>query len=325
MPPTCFVTGATGFVGRNLLPLLAARYRLRCLVRPGTPPDALPEVPHAPVPGTLADRDALAEGVRGCDVVVHLAAMVSFRPEDRQAMFAINAEATATLAGLARAAGTGRFLHVSTISAIGCSDEPRVLDETAPYNFGPLRIGYCDSKHAAEAAVLAEVRRGLDAVIVNPPSMYGKGDRRKAEGSLLQAVMRGRIKLAPPGGINVADVASVCDGMLLAIDKGRTGERYVLGGENLGGRELLARIAAVVGGRAPRLCPPRWAVRGLERAVAAKERLFGSRGPVTREVLALAPRWLWFSSGKAERELGYRPGPVEPGIRAAAQAMRQPG
>src|SRR5690606_36268730 len=113
-------------------------------------------------------------------------------------MFAVNTAATARLCALAREASVRRLLHMSTISAIGYSDTPRELDETTPYNYGPLRIGYCDSKHAAEQAVLAEVARGLDAVIVDPPSMYGAGDRRKGEGSLLDAVLRGRVKVAPP-------------------------------------------------------------------------------------------------------------------------------
>lgn len=321
---TCFLTGATGFVGANLAPLLARRHRLRCLVRPGTSTASLVEVPHDVVSGTLADEAALIEGVRGADLVVHLAALVSFRPEDRDAMFRVNTEATARLADLARRHGVGRFLHVSTISAIGYSDSPRELDESSPYNYGPLRIGYSDSKHAAEAAVLAEVRRGLDAVIVNPPSMYGAGDRRKTEGSLLDSVLQGRVRLAPPGGLNCADVLSVCQGILLAIDGGRTGERYILGGENLTGRALLQRIAAVVGGRAPRWTLPRWAVHAAAAALAAKERLLGSRPPVTSEVLRLAPRWLWFSSRRAEQELGYRPQPPDAGIRAAWEWMQAP-
>src|ERR1041384_7155712 len=136
MPGLCLVTGATGFVGRNLLPMLAGSYRLRCLLRPGTAPERLADMPHEAVPGTLLDDGALAAAVRGAEVVVHLGALVSFRPEDRAAMFAINAEATAKLAALAREAGVRRFLHVSTISAVGWSPVPKELDETAPYNFG---------------------------------------------------------------------------------------------------------------------------------------------------------------------------------------------
>lgn len=323
MPPICFLTGASGFVGTNLAPLLARTHQLRCLVRPGQDLPALRE--HAPqlVAGSLDDAAALAAGCRGADLVVHLAALVSFRPEDRASMFAVNAAATERLAACARRAGVRRLLHMSTISAVGCSDRPIELDERTPYNFGPLRIGYCDSKYAAERAIAAECARGLDAVIVNPPSMYGAGDRRKAEGSLMEALLRGRIRVAPPGGLNVADVADVCRGCLLAIEHGRRGERYILGGENLHGRELFARIAAIVGGSAPRRTPPRWLVRGAAAALRWHERWRGSRPPLTSEVLALAGRFLWYSSRKAIAELGYRPGAVDAGIRAAAAELRQ--
>src|SRR5262245_60096934 len=321
VPAHCFLTGASGFVGANLAPMLARGFRLRCLVRPGQELPELAGVPHDRVEGTLADENALAGGLRGADVAVHLAALVSFRPEDRAAMFAVNAAATERLAALARAAGVRRLLHVSTISAVGYSDTPRPLDERAPYNFAPLRIGYCDSKRAAETAVLTEVDRGLDAVIVNPPSMYGAGDRRKGEGSLLEALLRGRIALSPPGGLCVADVRDVCAGCLLALERGRRGERYILGGENLTGRELFARIAQIVGGKAPRLSPPRWLVRAAARALRVVERVRGSRPPLTSEVLTLSARWLWYSSQKAIDELGYRPGPVDAGIRAAAAAL----
>lgn len=323
--PICFVTGISGFVGSNLAPLLAERWRLRCLVRPGQEVAVLRAIEHERVDGTLHDDAALARGVRGADVVVHLAALVSFRREDRERMFAVNTAATARLCRLANEASVRRLLHMSTISAIGYSDTPREMDEGTPYNYAPLRIGYCDSKHAAEQAVLAEVARGLDAVIVNPPSMYGAGDRRKGEGSLLDAVLRGRVRVAPPGGLNVADVTDVCRGCLLAIDRGRTGERYVLGGENLTGRELFARIADVVGGRAPRWSPPRAVVRAAAAALRLKERVSGSRPPVTSEILALAPRFLWFSSRKARDELGYASGPVDGGIRAAWDEVRSRG
>jgi len=169
--------------------------------------------------------------------------------------------------------------------------------------------------------VRAEVARGLDAVIVNPPSMYGAGDRRKGDGSLVTAVLRGEAAFAPPGGLNVANVADVADGMLAAIARGRIGERYILGGENLTGRQLLERIAAVGGGRAPRRTLPAWLVRAAAAARGFDERLRGSRPPLTSEVLRLAPCFLWYASGKAERELGWRAGPVDAGIAAACRDL----
>ena len=321
--PICFLTGASGFVGRHLAPLLAASHRLRVLARPGQELPWLADVDHERLDGRLADGEVLRRGAAGADVVVHLAALVSFRPADRAAMFAINTDATAVLARHAREAGVRRFLHCSTISAVACREHPELVDETAPYNFGPLRSGYCDSKFAAEQRVLDEVQRGLDAVIVNPPSMYGRGDRRKGDGSLITALLDGRVRLAPPGGINVANVTDVCAGMLAALARGRRGERYILGGENLTGRELLARVAAIGGARAPGRSVPRALVRGAAAVLALKEKCCGGRGPLTSELLRLAACFLWFSSEKAQRELGWRAGPVDAGIAAACRELRE--
>lgn len=321
VPPICFLTGASGFVGHHLAERLAATHTLRVLARPGQGLPHLGAIPHERIDGRLEDADALARGCHGAETVVHLAALVSFRREDRGAMFAANADATATLASTARRAHVRRFLHVSTIAAVAWRRGPELLDERAPYNFGPLHIGYCDSKFAAERAVLTEVKRGLDAVIVNPPSMYGAGDRRKGDDSLLGAVLAGRVRVAPPGGTNVATVGDVCDGMLAALAHGRAGERYVLGGENLTGVELLARIAAIVGGTAPRRVVPPRALHLAIRALRLKERWLGSRPPLTSQVLQLAGCYQWFSSQKAADELGWRAGSVDRGI-AEAWASR---
>ena len=317
MLPLCFVTGASSFVARALVPRLSRTHRLRLLVRPGQRLEQFAAIAHERVEGRLDDEAALAEGLRGVDRVVHLAAIVSFTDEDRQKMFAVNADGTERLLQLARAADVRRFLHVSTICTVGHSGDARQLDEDTTYNFGPLRIGYCDSKFTAEQHALRACREGLDVVVVNPPSMYGAGDRRKGDGSLLGAVMEGRVRFAPPGGTNVANVDDVCDGMLAALERGRCGERYILGGENLTGIELIARIAKVVGSQTPRRAIPRALVIASAHALRLKERLFGSKPPVTSQVMRLAARYMWYSSAKADRELDWRAGSVDAGIASA--------
>ncbi len=322
MPPLCFLTGASGFVGRHLAPRLARTHTLRVLVRHGQELPHLAGIAHERIEGRLGEVGALQRGCHGAEVVVHLAALVSFRREDRAAMFTANAQATAELAAAARQASVRRMLHVSTIAAVAYRDRPERLDERAAYNFGPLRIGYGDSTVAAESPGLAQVKRGLDAVIVNPPSMYGPGDRRKGDGSLLGAVFAGKVRVAPPGGSNVAEVGDVCDGMLAALQHGRRGERYLLGGENLTGRELLARIAKVVGGRAPRFTVPAFLLRIAASLLHGKERWFGSKPPLTSEVLQLAGRFQWFCSDKAKHELGWQAGSVDRGIEAAWRELQ---
>ena len=316
MQPICFVTGAAGFLGRHLVPLLAERFTVRALLRPRQELPWLAPT-YERIDGRLEDTAALTNGVRGADVVVHLAALVSFRPADHAAMQRVNADATATLARLAREAGVRRFLHTSTISAVAWRARPEPVDETAAFNFGPLRCGYSDSKHAAERAVLAESAQGLDAVIVNPPSMYGIGDRRKGDGSLLTRVMTGALRWAPPGGCNVADVASVCRGMLQALDRGRVGERYILGGENLTGGELFERIARLAGRPLRVRTLPATLLRIAAAARRWHERLGTPDSPVTSQILDLASRYVFVDSGKAVHELGYRVESVDAGIAAA--------
>jgi dihydroflavonol-4-reductase len=320
--PLCFVTGASSFVARALVPRLAVGRRLRLLVRPGQHLTHFQGIPHERAEGRLEDEAALAEALRGVDHVVHLAALVSFRPADRAAMFVANRDGTERLAQLALMAGVRRFLHVSTISAVAYSNEPVELNEDTPFNFGPLRIGYSDSKFAAEQRVLNAAGSGLDAVIVNPPSMYGPGDRRKGDGSLLGAVMQGKVKMAPPGGTNVANVDDVCDGMIAALERGRTGERYILGGENLTGIELLQRIAKAVDGHAPTRKAPRSLLGIAARALRIKERMFGSTSAITSEILQLTRLHMWYSSAKADRELDWRAGSVDAGIEAAWREIR---
>jgi dihydroflavonol-4-reductase len=292
------------------------------MVRSGQTLPQFSGIDHELVEGRLGNSDVLAEALRGTDTVVHLAALVSFRPEDRGAMFAINADGTDHLAQLSLDANVRRFLHVSTISAVAYSSKAVELDEDTAFNFGPLRIGYSDSKYAAEQRVMAQVRQGLDAVIVNPPSMYGAGDRRKGDDSLIGSVLRGSIKIAPAGGSNAANVEDVCDGMLAALERGRTGERYILGGENLSGRELLQRIASVVGGRAPKLTAPRPLTWALTQLMRMKECVAGSSPPITSEILRLANLHMWYSSDKADRELDWRAGSVDPGIQAAWRELQ---
>lgn len=319
---TVLLTGGTGFVGANLAPMLvAAGHRLRCLIRPGHPEGAIPPESER-VEGSFEDEGILRDALTGVDLVVHLAALVSFSKRDREAMFRINVEGTRRLARLTRKKGVGRMLHMSTISAVAYSNRPEVLDETAPYNFGPLAIGYCDTKHAAEQAVGEEVSDGLDAVIVNPPSMFGPLDRRKGRGSLLDVVPRQKVPFLPPGGINVADVRDVCRGCLLALEKGRTGQRYILGGQNFTNRDLIVSIARLAGVPPPRLKLPKWLATAVAAAATALETLRPMRPPVTAQILRLSTRFMWYSSRKAEQELGYTAGPVEDAIVDALAWMK---
>ncbi len=306
------VTGATGFVGSILCRrLVDFGMDLRCLIRPGNEATNLVGVEHERIEGSLDDEHSLREAMEGVDAVYHLAALVSFRRKDAEAMQRINVEGTARIARLAREVGVGRLLYMSSIAAVGHSRDKHPIDEDAPYNFGPWKIPYCDTKLGGERAVMSEVEQGLDAVIVNPSSMFGPGDRRKAEGSLLQALAYDKIPFCPAGGLNVADVRDVVSGTIAAMERGRTGERYILGGENLTGPQLFAKIAQVLGKKPPRHTLPRWLMRAFAQGISLVDAIRPLEPPMTGALARMAPLWMWYSSEKASRELGYATYPIE--------------
>ncbi|MCB9919289.1 MAG: NAD-dependent epimerase/dehydratase family protein [Planctomycetes bacterium] len=317
-----FVTGATGFVGGWLVRNLLARGdTVVALVRDRQ--DRILGVEQSTsectrIEGDLEDETVLETGVDACDAVVHLAALVSFRRRDRARMQSINAEAAHALARIAKARGVPRFVHVSTVSAIGKSKRPVVLDETAPWPPHGLGIGYCDSKRRGEDLVLGECASGFEVVVVSPSSMFGPGDRRKGKGSLVDRVARGKVPFCPPGGSCFADVRDVARGIEAALDRGGAGERYILGGENLCGRALLAKIAAATNAIAPRWTMPDACLAVLQGLQRVHERLRDFHGPLTADLIALSRGYSWYSSQKAEVELGYRHRPIDDALRETA-------
>ncbi|MCA8968649.1 MAG: NAD-dependent epimerase/dehydratase family protein [Planctomycetes bacterium] len=317
-----FVTGATGFVGGWLVRNLLARGdSVVALVRNHR--DPILGVDHADsgctrIEGDLEDEIALQKGVQTCDAVVHMAAIVSFRRRDLAHMQRINADAAHALARIAKARGIPRFVHVSTVSTIGKSKRPVVLDETTPWPRGGLGIGYCDTKRLGEVFVLGECASGFDVVVVNPSSMFGPGDRRKGKGSLVDRVARGKVPFCPPGGSCFADVRDVARGIEAALDRGRAGERYILGGENLRGHELLAKIAAATNAIAPRRTMPDACLAVLQGLQRIHERIRDIHGPLTADLIALSRGYSWYSSHKAELELGYRHAPIDEALRETA-------
>ncbi|MHC4514549.1 MAG: NAD-dependent epimerase/dehydratase family protein [Planctomycetota bacterium] len=324
--PNVFMTGATGFVGASLAPLLHdAGHKLRCLVRQGSDTQNLQGVPFERVVGSLDDEAVLREALRGTDIVVHLAALVSFCKPDTAHMWQVNVRGTEVLARLAREAGVGRFLHMSSVGAIGATTAPFVLNENSSYEIKRYRLPYCDTKRSGEQAVLAEVSRGLDAVIVNPASMFGPGDRRKTRSSLLNIAAKSRIPFSPPGGLCMADVRDVARGTMSALEKGRTGERYILGGQNLHGREMVAAVMEAAGRLPPRLTLHRYIVNCLAAAARVVEAFKPLPPPMTAQMLRMWPLFFWYSSAKAEAELGYSARPIRDALQGTYRWMELEG
>jgi len=283
-----YVTGASGFIGSHVVRELRA---------------AGAEVRDEFV--DLLDRGRLRKAIAGCAAVFHLAAVYSFDASAAR-MHSVNVEGTRNVVELCRELGVRRLVHTSTCATCGPVPGRPATEEDAPPAW-ELSVPYKRTKLAAERIVLAAARDGLDAVVVNPTTPVGDGDRSPTPtGRMIQGAATGRYRAVIATGLNVVDVRDVARGHVLAYERGRAGERYLLGGADLTLQELFAAVAELAGRPRPRLRLPYAAAQALALA-----------GVANRHEVLLARLPMWFSWEKAARELGYSPGPVWPALRRA--------
>jgi dihydroflavonol-4-reductase len=312
------VTGASGLLGGNLaIELLRQGHAVRATRRSEASTRHLAEHPIEWAQADLDDPAAVGRAFAGADVVFHCAALVSILPHPTPELVATNVGGTQNVIAAVRATGVRRLVHCSTTTAVGVSEDGRPCTEASRWNLPEhgLADGYATTKRQAEEVVQQAVREGLDAVIVNPAYMLGPYDAKPSSGKLIVGVVERQAPGVSTGRNNFVDVRDVARGMILAWEKGRTGERYILGGENLSNAEVFRLIAEVAGvppltWRVPRPIAVAVGLFGdLQHAITGKEPL------ITRNSV----RWAYTttfqaSSDKAEAELGYRHGPLEPAI-----------
>src|SRR5215468_9545781 len=253
------VTGASGLLGGNLAAeLAAAGHQVVAIRRASTRTAHLDDVAIEWHDADLGSTAAMTRAFQGAACVFHCAAQVSVRRTVSPEMSATNVVGTANVIDAVRAAGVTRLVHTSSVVAVGLSTDGRPCDETAAWNFDRegLLDAYAITKHRAEEAVHA-ARDRIDAVIVNPTYMFGPRDARPSSGKLIVDVVRGRVPGWTPGYNNFVDVRAVAGGMIAAWQRGRRGERYILGGHEMTYGDLMRKIAEVAGTRAPRLKVPR--------------------------------------------------------------------
>lgn len=320
------ITGASGFLGARLArAALAAGLAVRASYRPGDDTRLLDGLALERRPCELLDKGAVAALCEGCTLVLHAAALVSFRPSDYDRQLRINVGGTRALLQGARRAGVRRFLYTSTVNTLGIPPAGTVGDETTPFDWQPHRLGYMDSKRVAEVEVLEAAARGqLDALAVLPGTMFGPGDVNVNAGSYIVQGSRRRLVAAPPGGTSVVHVDDVVAGHLAALRVGRRGERYVLGGENLTYRALFTLITEELGLPPPRLTLPRAPLLAVAAAGRRLEAL-GVPLPASPGALVAGASLLFYSSEKARRELGYSYRPAREAIRDAIAWYRAEG
>ncbi|HVU52610.1 MAG TPA: SDR family NAD(P)-dependent oxidoreductase [Polyangia bacterium] len=310
------VTGASGFLGSWVVrALLGAGDEARVLARKTSRLEALAGLPVDLREGDVLDPRSVARAVKGVDAVVHLAGLHALRRRDRDALFRVNVEGTRNVLQAAAARGV-RAIHTSTIGAIGLTDGPIVLDETA--RLAPERAAqypYAASKLAAEAIADGLARAGADVVVLNPGLLLGPGDLRRSSTRFIHAFLEQQAPFFPAGGTSFGDVRGVAAMYPVALRKARCGERYILAGLNRTYRELFELIARAAG--RPRAWPlPSWVATwwGLASDAAG---LFAQHPfeEFSLGTVAYSTRFNYCDSSKANAELGYAAGDFEALVR----------
>ncbi|MDZ4158947.1 MAG: NAD-dependent epimerase/dehydratase family protein [Anaerolineaceae bacterium] len=317
------VTGSTGFIGGRLSQALIARgIGVRAFHRQNSSLRLLEGLPVEHVIGDITQPETLETAMQGIEVVFHTAALMG-SGADAPGLNAVTVEGTRAVLQAALRAGVQRVVHTSSLAALGVPPRPgwgrtipSVIDENHTWNYPPDRWLYGYAKYLAELEVQRAVAQGLDVVIVNPSTVFGAGDVYRQNRSLVVRIARRQLPVMVEGGINVVHIADVIAGHLAALEHGQTGERYLLGGENLTFMELCRKIAVVVGAPAPALLVPAWLARSLAGALRGLNKL--TPIPLGSSSLQWAGHYFYCDTRKAQVELKLPPPlPVEDALAEA--------
>jgi dihydroflavonol-4-reductase len=338
MPETVLVTGASGFIGSNLALALSGRgFRVRAFYRTGDDARRLigargPGARIQRIEGNICDESTLVQAARGCSAVFHLAGNMSFRKADFNEQHKVNVEGTRAIVSACLQTDVRRLVHTSTVNAIGLPKPDKAIgDENTPWSEDMERFGYAVTKRQGERLALQACGPKLEVVVVNPGTVFGAGDVNANAGSYILAMARYPLLFYPGGGVSCAHIAAAVDGHIAALYKGRPGQRYILGGENLTYREIFAIIADVLGRSDPgwpypRRPGPRFRLsRAAAVAVAFVAEAFGLSSKLSPDAARAGDLTFFFSSAKAERELGYRILPFRSAVEEAVQWYREEG
>lgn len=322
-----FVTGGTGFVGSHIVRSLLARGdEVRCFLRQESRRDNLQDLDVELAFGDLRDAGALEKAVRGCAAVFHCAADYRLYVPDPAAMFASNVDGTRNVLAAAEKAGAEKIVYTSTVGALGLSADGAPADEETPVTYAKMVGPYKQSKFKAERVAEEFAARGVPVVIVNPSTPVGERDLRPTDtGRVIVDFLNGRIPAYVDTGLNLIDVRDCALGHLLAAEKGRAGEKYILGCRNLELREILEILSRISGRPAPRLRLPHWIPIGFAALDTLRARTFGGEPRVSYDAARLARAKMFFDPSKAVRELGLPQTPVEEPLERAVRWFSEHG
>jgi dihydroflavonol-4-reductase len=341
------VTGATGFLGSHVARVLAEQgAELRLLMRPTSDLRNIDDLKGDRVVGDLRDSASIAKALSGCDVVFHVAADYRLWVRDPDEMYRSNVEGTRSLLEAARKQGVRRVVYTSSVATMGFSSnhaaaelrsawtgegarphKSTVADEESPVSLADMIGHYKRSKFMAEQVAVDAARSGVDVVIVNPTTPVGERDIKPTPtGRIVLDFLKRKFPAYVETGLNLVDATECARGHVQALEKGRSGERYILGGENLTLKQILDRLAAITGLKSPTLKLPyvfAFATGVVDEMVTG--RILGREPRATIDAVRMGRKMMFVSSAKAERELGWRTVPVDGALRRSVDWFRGNG
>ena len=318
------VTGASGFLGWHVArTLLAKGLKVRALVRPASKLTELEGIER--VNGDLRDPASLLAAVQGCSLVFHVAADYRLWAKDESEMYRSNVDGTRNLLAVSREAGVERVVYTSTVGCVGMP-EGSLGNETTPVSVNDMKGAYKRSKFLAEEVALAEAKAGLPVVIVNPTAPVGDHDIKPTPtGRMVVDFLNSKMPAFVDTGLNIVDASETAEGHWLACEKGKVGERYILGGENLTLEQIFNTLSKLSGIAAPTTRIP-YAVALAAGAVStAWARVTGVEPRAPLDAVRMSRHKMWVSTDKAIKELGFRPSPPEVGLQKAVSWFRAHG
>jgi dihydroflavonol-4-reductase len=334
------VTGATGFLGSHVARALAAQgAELRVLVRATSDLRNIADLNAERVAGDLRDPGSIEKAVSGCEVVFHVAADYRLWVRDPEQMYRSNVEGTRTVLEAARKQGVRRVVYTSSVATMGFGSngrgrlterhltDRRLTDEDSPVSLGDMIGHYKRSKFMAEQVAFEAARAGADVVIVNPTTPIGERDVKPTPtGRIVLDFLKGKFPAYVETGLNLVDASECAHGHVQALEKGKSGERYILGGENLTLKQILDRLAAITGLKSPTVKLPyvfAYATGVVDEMV--RGRLLRREPRATIDAVRMGHKMMFVSSAKAERELGWRTVPVDGALQRSVEWFRANG
>jgi len=323
-----FLTGATGFVGAHVARHLADQgAQMRVLVRPTSNLANLEGLNAETVAGDLLQPEGLRTAIRGCDALMHVAADYRLWVRDPKTMYAANVEGTRALLRIAREEGVPRSVYTSSVATMGFREDGTIVDENTPVSIDDMVGHYKRSKFLAEQAAIEAAKAGQQVIILNPTTPIGPQDVKPTPtGRIVVDFLNKKFPAYMDTGLNLVDVSEVARTHCTALEMGRPGERYILGGENLTLKQILDKMSAITGLPSPTMKVP-YAVAMtfafFDETITG--RILGKEPRATVEEVRMGKKKMFASSAKAQRDLGFRIVPVYEALRAAINWFRAHG